>query len=1057
MNEKGAAESMPWGGVPTCALPCGLQVYFPATSPDPNVAHAEPRFSARTAQCMETLREWSEIAAIDPRGVRMGEAAACRASDAPKIWNISLVDDWENIQDSLLSSTEDHIFDRATEINHMCDIEVSCGDNFELDFAAVAGRTQGEVLLEGGNYAAQSDDRRAPREATNDDGDAALNEGNTHPPAMGKAYRERIAAILRDDAGAETMAFRAHLQRGKASGEDGAPPIDGDDDAGLRAAHIELARQLEEHRDSGPESFADKGEKRGSGFQQGTLEWSRDLAGDAPLELLRRLSPEDGARARRFLRARYNAVEPRCLPTLEFGFISTDLTGELSACVALDASVFGQEDPHPLSEAHVLTFEQRIFENQEMAKKLAHWWIRRKEAELYKALGPSNGGKVAGNDGKGAKRPPAARDLQLGAAWHAEAGASRYLADNPRPRLARKAFDGLRGGRDPQRGACRGLLFPVPRASLRSTPGVLARARFDRLTVRTWVDDLRARMAGSSGSLIKSFPEATKYFKAGFVDLGGRLSPEPALLSIDNDIGNQARDSRELNGIPLKTKLGTRDLAQGMEWGTMGAMQQEGSRMDVTSEVHVGRSRDGTAMGIITSQKALEAVGACSAWNPGRRFEAGLGDGSVCPMCGDRRCDDYHKFRGGATSQHVYGSEGWLIPAGLALKAVEDPAPKRPVLVGAGAFLNPPEARGGWRLGPVDGPRRPSFMRQAREADPQEVLRPLAPFLMHRYESSEFVARSRGIRSGGAALLWEARDSVPAAGQRWQGRVAGPAPQRPIRGFQRSGSQGPRLLCARGAAEQDGGDGAGGRLLPGMRGAQEEAAADGGRAGVGGQSRAGRQTCEAGGAGRAGGVRGQGRRGDMPGSTARCGSGSFTALGGDARRGPQEAELPSLREGAVLQCLAELLGQRTGGVGLRERGSHRALRWADWAGGEAPAGCFEGHPAAPDEHGGPRGVALLRDRACRGGTQVPTGRCCMEGRGGPGRRLEERTCARRQRRRVGQRVRDLAPPPLPVADANVYIQCMQFFLNGLHHSLFPPPPSSFFDPSWLPSCQRFDS
>mmetsp|Transcript_75171 Transcript_75171/g.195896 ORF Transcript_75171/g.195896 Transcript_75171/m.195896 type:complete len:239 (+) Transcript_75171:955-1671(+) len=232
-----------------------------------------------------------------------------------------------------------------------------------------------------------------------------------------------------------------------------------------------------------------------------------------------------------------------------------------------------------------------------------------------------------------------------------------------------------------------------------------------------------------------------------------------------------------------------------------------------------------------------------------------------------------------------------------------------------------------------------------------------------------------------------------------------------------------------------------------MRGAQEEAAADGGRAGVGGQSRAGRQTCEAGGAGRAGGVRGQGRRGDMPGSTARCGSGSFTALGGDARRGPQEAELPSLREGAVLQCLAELLGQRTGGVGLRERGSHRALRWADWAGGEAPAGCFEGHPAAPDEHGGPRGVALLRDRACRGGTQVPTGRCCMEGRGGPGRRLEERTCARRQRRRVGQRVRDLAPPPLPVADANVYIQCMQFFLNGLHHSLFPPPPSSFFETS----------
>eukprot|EP00959_Pyramimonas_sp_CCMP1952_P327298 6852047-Pyramimonas_sp.AAC.1 len=37
---------------------------------------------------------------------------------------------------------------------------------------------------------------------------------------------------------------------------------------------------------------------------------------------------------------------------------------------ALDASAFGQEDPHPLSESHVLIFEPRIFENADI-------WIQR--------------------------------------------------------------------------------------------------------------------------------------------------------------------------------------------------------------------------------------------------------------------------------------------------------------------------------------------------------------------------------------------------------------------------------------------------------------------------------------------------------------------------------------------------------------------------------------------------------------------------------------------------------------------------------------------------------
>ncbi|CAK0873241.1 unnamed protein product [Prorocentrum cordatum] len=123
--------------------------------------------------------------------------------------------------------------------------------------------------------------------------------------------------------------------------------------------------------------------------------------------------------------------------------------------------------------------------------------------------------------------------------------------------------------------------------------------------------------------------------------------------------------------------------------------------------------------------KALKAVGACSAWSPRRRFEAGLADDSVCPLCGDHHCDDYHKFWGcpllfqadhpliQATDDLVDTAQGddqpaclWLrglIPAGLALKAVEDTTPQHPVLVGAGAFLDPPEPRGGWRLGAVDG------------------------------------------------------------------------------------------------------------------------------------------------------------------------------------------------------------------------------------------------------------------------------------------------------------------------------------------------------------------
>ncbi|CAK0839124.1 unnamed protein product, partial [Prorocentrum cordatum] len=110
---------------------------------------------------------------------------------------------------------------------------------------------------------------------------------------------------------------------------------------------------------------------------------------------------------------------------------------------------------------------------------------------------------------------------------------------------------------------------------------------------------------------------------------------------------------------------------------------------------------------------------------PRRRFEAGLADDSVCPLCGDHHCDDYHKFWGcpllfqadhpliQATEDLVDTAQGgdqpaclWLrgfVPAGLALKAVEDTAPQRPVLVGTGAFLDPPEPRGGWRLGSVDG------------------------------------------------------------------------------------------------------------------------------------------------------------------------------------------------------------------------------------------------------------------------------------------------------------------------------------------------------------------
>eukprot|EP00959_Pyramimonas_sp_CCMP1952_P015530 328903-Pyramimonas_sp.AAC.1 len=65
------------------------------------------------------------------------------------------------------------------------------------------------------------------------------------------------------------------------------------------------ARQLEEYHDTGPESFADR-EKTGRGFQRMTLDWGRELVGDPLFEFLRRLSAEDGARARRFLRARYN-------------------------------------------------------------------------------------------------------------------------------------------------------------------------------------------------------------------------------------------------------------------------------------------------------------------------------------------------------------------------------------------------------------------------------------------------------------------------------------------------------------------------------------------------------------------------------------------------------------------------------------------------------------------------------------------------------------------------------------------------------------------------------
>eukprot|EP00959_Pyramimonas_sp_CCMP1952_P262408 5486716-Pyramimonas_sp.AAC.1 len=64
----------------------------------------------------------------------MGEAAAGHASDAPKGWNTSLVGDWVNLQDSLLSFTEYRNVDGATEVNPMCDIEnkmTVCPHDFE--------------------------------------------------------------------------------------------------------------------------------------------------------------------------------------------------------------------------------------------------------------------------------------------------------------------------------------------------------------------------------------------------------------------------------------------------------------------------------------------------------------------------------------------------------------------------------------------------------------------------------------------------------------------------------------------------------------------------------------------------------------------------------------------------------------------------------------------------------------------------------------------------------------------------------------------------------------
>ncbi|CAK0868821.1 unnamed protein product [Prorocentrum cordatum] len=58
--------------------------------------------------------------------------------------------------------------------------------------------------------------------------------------------------------------------------------------------------------------------------------------------------------------------------------------------------------------------------------------------------------------------------------------------------------------------------------------------------------------------------------------------------------------------------------------------------------------------------KALKAVGACSAWSPRRRFEAGLADDSVCPLCGYHHCDDYHKFWG---CPLLFQADHPLIPA----------------------------------------------------------------------------------------------------------------------------------------------------------------------------------------------------------------------------------------------------------------------------------------------------------------------------------------------------------------------------------------------------------
>eukprot|EP00959_Pyramimonas_sp_CCMP1952_P147220 3081136-Pyramimonas_sp.AAC.1 len=63
-----------------------------------------------------------------------------------------------------------------------------------------------------------------------------------------------------------------------------------------RAAPIELARKLEELRDTGPESFEER-ERRHRGCEKKALEWAGGSVADPLLDFVQQLPGDDAAKA----------------------------------------------------------------------------------------------------------------------------------------------------------------------------------------------------------------------------------------------------------------------------------------------------------------------------------------------------------------------------------------------------------------------------------------------------------------------------------------------------------------------------------------------------------------------------------------------------------------------------------------------------------------------------------------------------------------------------------------------------------------------------------------